>query len=79
MANQKLPPPACENCKFSRHISPWHDVVECRRSAPKLDGRHTLFPETKKNDWCGDHQHVSPPPTVTEFFKARAVPPSRND
>ena len=49
----------CGECRFWEHGS--GDVGLCRRHAPPAtaasdphDKRHGIWPQTKKNDWCGE-------------------------
>lgn len=51
----------CENCQFwSSRIGPYY----CRRRAPVLvedrNGSYTSWPNTMRNDWCGDFLERQP-------------------
>jgi hypothetical protein len=55
-----LPPrnqPTCGSCYFWQRVLHYSNdlnklAFECHRYAPRREG----FPQTSREDWCGDHQ-----------------------
>lgn len=55
--------PRCETCKFWRLFRA-EDIGECRRHAPApirgiRDAYDVYWPETRDEDWCGEHEPAS--------------------
>ena len=67
----------CANCKFNKYHDWEYRDAECRRHAPLIDPaklsdsleRYGKWPETKREDWCGEFKPVQRVETVMFDYK----------